>query len=727
MREIININDNWIFTKDGFSCRLNLPHTWNNLDGQGDNNDGMYARMKCSYSKDLAPIEYGRVMLEFEGANSICEVKIDGTTLGVHRGGYSHFRFDITNYIRSGCTVTADVDNNDYADVYPSTADFTFWGGLYRSVNLIVTGDCHFSCRDYSSDGLYVTPFKNGDSRFLGIKALIDNPADGAVIRYTLYDAKGKVYRSAESDINKDTTVIDCGNPNLWNGRKDPYLYTLTAEIVMPDGSVSDNLTVKTGFRDFEIDAQKGAFLNGKHIKLKGLCRHQDRADMGNALTIKEHTEDMDIICETGANALRLAHYQQASEFYDLCDERGILVWAEIPMISRFSPKKHQNAKMQLLELIKQNYNHPSIFCWGIENEITIGGAKPALQACLEELNNIVHTVDTTRYSTCAQVSMLKVDSPLNSITDILGYNHYFGWYMDSCDGLAKWFDRFYAANPDKKLCLSEYGAEAVLRWQTDNPQQGDYTEQYQCLYHEKYLKEINSRDELWGSFLWNTFDFGSCIRSEGGVKGKNNKGLVTYDRKIKKDAFYLYKATWSDEKMLHICGSRFVNRPAGTTSVKVYSNYPEVKLTAGENTYTLKGETVFDFKDVPIALGENVITAKAGKATESITIIGVEEPDESYVLPESQHSFVRNWFNDETQPGTVITLDDSLGDVLESEDTKAIVRTQFGNKLDFVFKAAGPLKRVKLRPALDLAKKVGMPDEYADLAEGYLKTLKKK
>lgn len=729
MREIININDNWVFTKDEFSTKVTLPHTWNNRDGQGENDGITYDRCKCIYQRNIQPIKEGKVMLEFEGANSVCEVSVDGDKLGMHRGGYSHFRFDITPYARLGCTITAEVDNSNIADVYPAVADFTFYGGIYRNVNLIVTGDCRFSSRDYSSDGLYVTPFNDGNEWYLGIKSFIDNPVDGAKIVYTLLDKDGKEFCKAESDINKDTTYIKVGKPILWNGRKNPYLYTLRAEIILADGTVSDNLDVKTGFRTFTIDPQKGAFLNGEHIKLKGLCRHQDREDIGNALTPKEHEEDIEIIYETGCNALRLAHYQQDRYFYDLCDEKGILVWAEIPMISRFSAKKHQNAKMQLLELIKQNYNHPSIYCWGIANEITIGGNNSKLESCLRELNDIAKATDSTRYTTMAQLTMLPVDSSLNNITDIIGYNHYYGWYMDSCDGIAKWLDKFYAQNPDKCMCLSEYGAEAVLKWQTETPVQGDYTEQYQCAFHERYLEEINKRDAIYGSFLWNTFDFGSAIRSEGGSKGRNNKGLVTFDRKIKKDAFYLYKANWSDEPMVYICGRRYINRPLGVTAVKVYSNQPEVTLTIGDQTATAKSDNHIFVFILNLTEGETKITATAGKVSDSITVMGVTEPDSSYVLPEDMHSFVRNWFNDGNEnDDSHFTFEDSLGDLLQSDDVKSIVHTQIGDKLDFVINPISkPLKKVKIGSAISAAQKVGLKDDYVDLAKGFFRTIKKK
>ena len=721
MRRIININKGWKLIKDGVRTDIDLPFT-PDADAAGAFDRGM-----TGYEKYLEAIPEGRVMLEFEGVNSVCEAQINCVKLGSHKGGYSKFRYDITESVRHDSVLMLAVSNSRFEDVYPETADFTFYSGIYRNVNLIITGETRFSSGDYASDGLYVTPFKSGDSWRLGIKALIDNPADGAKLRYTLRDASGETYRALECGISQSEAYIDCGSPRLWDGRRDPYLYTLSAEIVLADGSVSDNLDVNVGFREFSIDSKEGAVLNGRKIKLRGLCRHQDRAGMGNAITEKEHDEDIAIILESGANALRLAHYQQAPYFYDLCDKNGILVWAEIPVISEFSLKKQQNAKQQLLELIKQNYNHPSIFCWGIQNEITLATRnRKGLEEALRELNSLAKSVDSTRYTTCAQVSMLEISSSLNGITDILGYNHYFGWYSDTCDAFGKWLDAWHSFNPEKKFCISEYGADAVPVWHSENPAQGDYTEEYQCLFHEKYLAEINSREWLWGSFVWNTFDFGSVIRKEGGTEGINNKGLVTYDRKHKKDAFWFYKASWSDEPVLHICSKGFVNRKKGESKIKVYSNQPEVTLAYGDKEIKLGGKTMFEFT-VPVEQGENTFTAKSGELADSIVINGVPEADESYNLPPEMHSFVRDWHTAAQDDGSTFGLDDRLGDLLQNEEAQSLVRARFGNRLDMLFSPlAKPVGAIKVGTAIKLAKRAGLPESYASLAEGYLKTIRK-
>ena len=361
MRKVTRINDNWIFKTEGREEVVTFPHCFNAADGLTRD----YKRTRCIYKKELPPMK-NNIFLCIEGANSVCDVAVDSKIINSHRGGYSSFATDLTPYIKNGCTLELFVDNSDFEDVYPSTADFTFWGGIYRNVSLIETSDTHFSFSDFSSDGVYATPKKVDDKWVLDVKCVIDNFSSSAMLRCTLLDNENNVFARGESKSNEMT--LKCDNPILWNGLKNPYLYTLQCEIV-EKGVILDNVSVKVGFRSFYIDSEKGFFLNGEHLKLKGVSRHQDRENMGNAITEKEHSEDLDLILEVGANSVRLAHYQQNRYFYDLCDEKGVLVWAESPIISCFSELKQENAKQQLTELVKQNYNHPSIFCWGIENE----------------------------------------------------------------------------------------------------------------------------------------------------------------------------------------------------------------------------------------------------------------------------------------------------------------------------------------------------------------------
>ena len=711
MRKVLKINDGWEFCQGSKTETVNIPHCFNAKDGLTPD----YIRTKCSYKKELPPIK-NNVFLLIEGANSICEVAVNSKIINTHNGGYSAFVTDLTPYIKNGCTLEIFVDNSDFDEIYPSTADFTFWGGLYRNVSLIETSDCHFSFSDYSSNGVYATPIKKDGKWFLDVTCVIDNFSDSAKLRCVLLDRESSIYAIEESNSSKLT--IECENPVLWNGLENPYLYTLQCEVV-ENGIILDNNSIKIGFREFYIDSEKGFFLNGKHLKIKGVCRHQDRENMGNGITEKEHAEDLDLILDVGANGVRLAHYQQNQFFYDLCDEKGILVWAEVPVISSFSAAKQENAKQQLTELIKQSYNHPSIFCWGIENEITQNkkNAKDkALVPCIKELDELVKKLDKTRYSTCAQLSILDQASPLNIITDTLGYNHYFGWYDFGFEYLNKWLDNFHREYPKTRLCLSEYGAEGLINLHSEKPVQGDYSEEYQCIFHENYIKAINIRDWLWGSFVWNMFDFGAANRHEGGVTGKNNKGLVTYDRKTKKDSFYLYKAFWSDEPFTHICGERFKNRKAGRYDIKVYSNKNEVTLEANGEHFTQKGDKIFVFKDIEIKNGENVLNSNG---EHSIVIIGANETDKAYSIT-AENSFVRNWERKSKEESkNYLSPESTIKELVNSEDAHIMLKGKLGGD-----KLTNPwLKLIypmKIKTALKISGMFGMSKNYQELLEEY-------
>ena len=715
MRTYLSLNDDWTFEKKGEKTKVNLPHTWNNLDGQGS--EPTYYRGKCTYTKIIEKKE-GRVYLEFKGVNSACTVYINGNKVGTHLGGYSAFRFDVTDYLTSPKNfLSVEVDNSPLRAVYPETADFTFYGGIYRGVNLIYNIEKqHFSLDDCGSSGIYITPKMNGD---VFVKALITGYQTGVRVRYEIFDREGKRVAFAG-----DRVKLHVNSPHLWNGLEDPYLYTLRATLFL-DSKVVDRVESRFGFREVRFDPDKGCFLNGKHIKLKGVSRHQDREGLGNALTVNEHREDLEIIREVGANSIRLAHYQQAEEFYSLCDEMGFLVWAEVPVISRFSKKKQENALTQLEELIKQNMNHPSIFCWGIENEITIQGASPSLVGSIEELNNLAHALDVSRPTTCAQLTMCPVDSELNSITDIMGYNHYYGWYMKTCDGIDEWLPKFKEAQPKMPLCLSEYGAEAVLGYFSDDPVQGDYSEGYQSRFHEHYLNTICSTEWLWGSYVWNMFDFGSSMRNEGGVRGRNNKGLVTFDRKTRKDAFYMYKAFWSDEKFVHIEGGRYSLRTIGKHTFRVISNCDEVTLKCGRFNKTLSGEHVFTFEGVNIKAGSNKVTVKSGSLEETVVFEGVESYPREYSLPDGATTMVRNWFlpkNDEINP-EYLSTEDTVGEILSNEDIKGMVSGVAGMLVSSpLVKLVAP---IKLKTLLEL-KVVHISDDMKELANQYLQTIKK-
>ena len=714
MKKIISLNKDWVFCKEGEKENVNLPHTWNGVDGQGGT-DGTYYRGACTYTKIL-PQYSGKVYLEFKGANSVCSVLINGKEAGKHEGGYSTFRFDVTNLLTSPKNfLEVTVDNGEHKEVYPSFADFTFYGGLYRDVNLIYdVPDVHFSLDDCGSKGVYVTAEANGTVK---VKSIISNYRTGVEVLYEVLDKEGNVVAFA-----KDKGKLKVENPILWNGMKNPYLYTLRATLY-EGGQLIDEVKLRFGFRTIAFDNNKGCFLNGEYIKLKGVSRHQDRENIGNALTMEHHLEDLEIIKEMGVNSLRLAHYQQSGDFYDLCDEMGFLVWAEIPVISRFKKKAQDNALNQLEELIKQNMHHASIFCWGVQNEITIASENKAVVEAIKELNEYSKMLDPSRVTTCAQFSMCSSKSELNRITDILGYNHYFGWYMKTCSGLDEWLAKFREENPEVKLCLSEYGAEAVLGYFSDKPVQGDYSEGYQALFHEHYAKTIMDSEWMWGSYVWNMFDFGSAVRNEGGIRGRNNKGLVTFDRKTKKDAFYLYKAYWSDEKFFHLVGERYNLRKIGEQSFRVYSNCDKVVMKVNGKQKTVTADKVFVFDGFEIKEGENKVVVTADGMKEIYTFTGVTEYPKEYSLPEGSASMVRNWFLDkEDGSDDCYSLDDKVGDILKSDEITSMVGGFAGKLIKSPLMLA--VKPFTLRQLISVAK---LSPEITELVEQYITTVHKK
>lgn len=670
MRNIKNINDNWLFSKEAKSIphvmphdweKVNLPHTWNGTDGQDGGND--YYRGTCYYVKQLSLADFGdedEYYLQFDAVNSSAKVYFNGELVAQHDGGYSAFRAKLGNIQESNLlVVAADNSPNDY--VYPQTADFTFYGGIYRSVKLIGVSKSHFDLDYFGAPGISVTPKVTGTGADVDAVAYVATD-DNASVRFEILD-KDEVIASAEVSGDYHANMhIDA--VHLWNGVKDPYLYTLRA-VLLVNGEEVDCVSCRFGCRSFKIDPNKGFILNGREYPLRGVSRHQDRPQIGNALLPQHHKEDIDLICEMGANTIRLAHYQHAQEFYDLCDERGLVVWAEIPYISNHLPNARANTLSQMKELIYQNYNHPSIVVWGLSNEITMGGkSTPDMISNHKELNELAHSIDSTRLTTMATVTMCQPDDEINAISDVLSYNHYFGWYGGNVHMYGPWFDNFHKKFPNKAIGISEYGCEA-LNWHTSEPEQGDYTEEYQAYYHEELIKQISKRPYLWATHVWNMFDFAADARAEGGENGMNHKGLVTFDRKYKKDSFYAYKAWLSDEPLVHICGKRYVDRVEPVTKVTVYSNQPQVELfvngeSLGKQT---KGEYPFFYFEVPNN-GESKLIAKAGDCTDESVIKKVEAFNEAYRMKEE--GAVINWFEINTPPG-YYSVNDTIGDIIST------------------------------------------------------------
>ena len=711
----ISLNDKWRLTLEGKTFEVDLPHTWNNIDGQ-DGKDG-YLRTKAVYSKTLAP-RAGGCYLEVLAANSVAEVFLDGAKLCTHEGGYSAFWTDLTGMSEKGGKLEISVDNSPNEAVYPTMADFTFYGGLYRGVNLLVCPEKHFLPTS-NGVGIWATAYKRDDGWELVITFETSASAKGDEVSFILKDRDGREIGSAKAKGGAGRAVIKVGSPRPWDV-DDPYLYTLVGSI---EGG--DSAEIETAFRYFSFDADKGFFLNGRHLKIKGVSRHQDREGVGNALTPAMHEEDIKLIKEVGANSVRLAHYQHSDYFYTLCDREGLLVWAEVPVISRFSPKRQFNALSQLKELVLQAKNHPSIFTWSIANEITIAGESKGLKKALSELDALAKSLDDSRPTVMAAVTMCPVTSELNSVTDIIGYNHYFGWYVGTYRDLDNWLEKWRKTAPDKKLCLSEYGAEGITRYQNSHPVPGDYSESYQAVYHENYMERIAAADWMWGSYVWNMFDFGSAARNEGGVRGRNNKGLVTFDRKIKKDSFYVYKAWWSDEPFIKIAGERYLRRKIGVSEIKVYSNAAKIRLEVGGYSAEAEGAHVFKFGNVPISEGKNVLRATADGLEDVLEIEGVAEEPAEYTLPAGAESFVRNWFasdTDEIDP-TRFSTADKVGDLLKNAEVQALIKKFVGNKLPKPLLVL--VKPFRVRTLLKLPF-VKLDEQMVSMIDRYLQTIKK-
>ena len=664
MRQVLNLNENWTFYKGDCESAevVTLPHTWNGIDGQDGGND--YFRGSCRYVKTISREELPDAQayfLEINGANSSAEVYVNETLLASHDGGYSTWRVDITKVLADENSIAIVVDNAPTEKVYPQTADFTFYGGLYRDVNLVCVDDTHFDLEYYGGKGLQITPVIEGEDATVSIQTYVKNLCPEDRMRYIIKDGEGKLVKEIQTADTKPEVQLE--KVHLWNGVKDPYLYSLEAS-VMRGEEIIDTVSARFGCRSFEIDPQRGFILNGAEYPLRGVSRHQDRWEIGNALLPEHHREDMDLICEVGANTIRLAHYQHDQYFYDLCDERGMVVWAEIPYISRHMPEANENTITQMKELIVQNYNHPSIVVWGLSNEITMDGAKdPDMIQNHRVLNDLVHEMDATRPTTIACISMCDMNEEIVHIADVVAYNHYFGWYGGSTDDNGVWFDKFHEKYPNKAIGCSEYGCEA-LNWHTSNPKQGDYTEEYQAYYHEELIKQFFTRPYLWATHVWNMFDFGADARAEGGENGQNHKGLVTIDRKYKKDAFYAYKAWLSDEPFVHLCGKRYVERVEDVTKVTVYSNLPEVELFAnGESLGKKTAQDHFFYFDVS-NVGETQLLAVAGECRDESSIRKVEEVNQDYILREQ--GAVLNWF-DITEIEGRFSLNDTLGDIIKT------------------------------------------------------------
>lgn len=679
-RRITPLLDGWAFAPAALSpyanwddvvsagAEITIPHTWNAADGQAG---GGYRRGRSTYARRInAEPDGAETWVEFAGANSSAEVYVGGQLLARHDGGYSTFRVNLTDHLEHGAaTLVVLVDNAANESVYPQQADFTFYGGIYREVHLININPTHIALDEAGGPGMTVTPRLDGGRAHVAMSARVAGSAAGAASVRFVVDGEASV--SVPVVDGEAVAEITIERVRRWHGLRDPHLYTARAELVS-GATVVDVVELRFGCREFAVDPQRGFLLNGQEYPLRGVSRHQDYAGVGNAITEEMKQTDLALIRELGATTVRLAHYQHDQRFYDLCDETGLVVWAEIPQITVFLPGAVDNARDQLRELIVQNRHHASIICWGLSNEITLAGAGDDVIAAHRELNDLAHRLDPGRLTAMAHLFMLETDHPLVTVADVMSYNLYFGWYVGESADNDSWLDDFHATYPEIAIGLSEYGADANPQYQSPSPQKGDYSESYQALYHEHMVNMIEQRPWLWASHVWNLADFGSAGRDEGGVQGRNQKGLVTFDRSLKKDAFYVYKAAWSAEPFVHIAGRRREARAEALTEVVVYSNMPEVTLLVdGVEVDTLTARRAFRFQ-VPLT-GEHEITALCGLATDSITVRKVDEVPAGSVMPTTS---IANWFDDAELPSPdgFFSIRDTLADIKQSEHGARVI-----------------------------------------------------
>ncbi|MBE6142597.1 MAG: glycoside hydrolase family 2 protein [Erysipelotrichaceae bacterium] len=636
MRRIVNINDGWMFYyRDNDPILVNVPHTWNNLDGQDGGND--YYRGKCIYQKTLIKPDYKneeRIYLQFHGVNSSCNVFINDNKVTSHDGGYSTFRVDITDYLNDeDIIIKVEVDNSINDRVYPQRADFTFYGGIYRDVELLIVSKEHFSLDYYGGSGIQYDAKVENEDAYVFVKTYTNVEEDVLV---QLFDAQGNLI---DEKIGKDVS-LKIENVHLWDGINDPYLYRLKASLIV-DSLIKDEVSCYVGVRTFKFDSKKGFYLNGKPYPLHGVSRHQDRKLLGNAITYKHMDEDMKIIKEMGTNSIRLAHYQHNQYFYDLCDREGMIVWAEIPYISEHLSNGNENTISQMKELIIQNYNHPSIVMWGISNEITIkDNHRKDMLKNHHKLQDLCKKLDSNRTTTLANYAMCTPFHPVTKITDIVAWNLYLGWYVPGLflNDLFMWFYHFIY--PNRCLGYSEYGAEGMPNLHTKTPHIGDHSEEYQSKYHEYMLKCFKRHQFMWGTYVWNMFDFAADARNQGGEPGMNHKGLVTFDRKTKKDSFYLYKAYWSEEPFIHIASKRYEYREGKYTTIRVYTNQKEVSLYVNDELKKVKkGEQVYTFK---IKMNEvNKIKVVSNSLVDETIIYSCKKKKKEYILKKGKS---QNW-----------------------------------------------------------------------------------
>ena len=689
MKTIRPLNEDWLFAKcengtpdPGLPLAsgetVALPHTWYQ--------DGSHYEGNAVYQKRFTlPLTPGqRAFLRLDGVDKVCEVFLNGVRLGGHEGGYTRFALEITDRLEEKENLlTVLVNNERGTTVSPLVGDFTLFGGITRKAELLITEAACFDPCFWGTEGvLFRTSVdaESGDGMLRAEPHVSAGELRGLTVRYTLLDPDGGLAGQAETPADQ-AAEMRVPFPRLWNGRKDPALYTVQAELRRGDEPM-DRVCLRTGFRGFRVDPDQGFFLNGTHLKLHGVARHQDTAGVFSAASEENWQRDLALIREIGANTVRLSHYPHPARVYDLCDETGLVVWAEIPLLKlNQSDELLENAKTQLTEMILQHLHHPAICFWGIQNEVGIFGQKPWMEPRLRALNDLAHQLDPSRLTTSANEKSTPQENFLNQVTDVQAYNIYFGWYYGHMRDHAAFLDDFHRINPTRPLGISEYGVDANPAFHSADPKVNDYTEEYQALYHETVYPFMAERDFVWGSYVWNMFDFVSAIRNAGGVQARNIKGLVTHDRLTRKDAFYYYKAQWSDEPFVRIAEKRFARRAAETIAVKAYSNLKELTLRCGEVSQTLRSDTgVFRFEPLPLSGSGTRVTVSAGEWEDSAVFTRVAEPDPAYVFVDTDAGLnVRNWFTDEQEearlfPEDAYSIRDTMQDLASSPKAMEVI-----------------------------------------------------
>lgn len=745
----ILLNDSWSFHKENeASEQVRIPHTYNSADGQSGTSmwrgRGFYTRKLMITEADLKQ----SLFLEIGAAAMVSTVYINGQKVYENTCPYALYRMSINEYVNEGENQIEIVTDNSANDaVYPQMADFSFYGGLYRDVKVIAAPKIHFDYLDGSRDGVQIRTVKeeNGSCwKVVGTGSIVCEKAKSkGKVRMLLLD-QGEVVCETSASMEfsgKDmfSLSLEISDPHLWMGTEDPYLYQVKLELY-EEKTVVEERSISTGFRTIQITSDQGLFLNGKHVKLRGVARHQDFGGVGNAVS-KENMEcDMQLIKEIGANSVRLSHYQHDDYFYQRCDEEGILVWAEVPFISIISENEaaEDNIREQMRRLILQCGNHTSVYCWGVQNEITIAGENEEIHAHVKRMSEYTKNLDPDRYTAEANIYSVANESPINRLAELVGYNLYYGWYYDTIPGLQKRLDEFHAACPDIPLLVTEYGVDTNPQYHSYEPKTKDYTEEYQLLFTDNALRSFEERPYFVGSYVWNLCDFGSANRDEGGKQGQNQKGLVTIDRKIKKDAFYLYKAYWSENPFVKLAGSRFVNRHKEKNTITVLTNLKKLELLVNGESVA-KTETVnpmTHFEGILLSKGENQIVVRGydaqGNLYEDQMILNYTEEDKNYqYVKKDEGGNVINWFEKfELTDAEEIQLDpegfssaDKVGTIMKNPEGEKVILKYFGTMVEHPKFA---MMKAMTLDAMGKLKNLGIPQELITVINKELNQIKK-